>query len=98
MEAGRERQLSSTARKKDYELEILKYLEEPVVDQTEDPLVYWKMRFPVLSSIAETALGLPASSAAAERTFSIAGKVFKPDRCRLSDKNVEKLSCNKHIQ
>ena len=35
-----------------------------------------------------TVMGIPA---AVERVFSIAGKVFKPDRCQLTDATFEKI-------
>ncbi len=87
-----------------HELEISKYLEEPIVDHKTDPLEYWKSKseqFPILSAIAEATLAVPASSAPVERLFSIAGKVFRPDRCRLSDATFESLMfirCNKHLK
>lgn len=69
--------------------------------QQEDPLVFWKRNentFPTLAAIAMTTIGVPASSAAVEQLFSVAGKVFRPDRCRLTDKSFETLMfirCNK---
>ena len=70
-----------------YEREVIHYLDEPVEDQKEDPLHF---RFPNLSILASTSLGVPASSTPVER-FSIAGKVFRPDRCRLKAKTFERL-------
>ena len=74
--------------------EISKYLEEPALRQNDYPLVFWKentSRFPILSRVAQSLLAIPASSAPVERLFSIAGKLFGPDRCRLSDGHFQKL-------
>ncbi len=59
-----------------------------------NPLEFWlkeAQTYQFLSKIAECTLGIPASSAAAERLFSIAGKVYRPERCHLSDNKFEQL-------
>ena len=51
-----------------------------------NPLDYWskeQSNYPFFSRIAESVLSIPASSAAAERIFSIARKIYRPERCRL---------------
>ena len=53
--------------------------------------------FGCISKIALRYLCIPASSAPVERIFSIAGKVFRPERCRLKGKTLEQLmfiKCN----
>ena len=102
MDENRNKQKKPT-KNASYEREVIHYLVEPVEDQKEDPLNFWKVnveRFPNLSILASTHLGVPASSTPVERLFSIAGKVFRPGRCRLSDKTVERLilaHCSKYI-
>ena len=76
------------------------YLGEPCIEMSEDPLGFWKKnagRFPQLAISATKYLAIPASSAPVERLFSIAGKVFRPDRSRLNDDTFERLmfiKCN----
>ena len=36
-------------------------------------------------------LAVPASSAHLDRIFSIAGKIFRPERCSLSDERFEQV-------
>ena len=100
MDEDRNKQKKPT-KNSNYEREVAQYLDEPVEDQKENPLNFWKTnteRLPNLSILACTYLGVPASSAPVERLFSIAGKVFRPDRCRLKDKTFKRLMfirCNK---
>ncbi len=83
--------------------EVADYLALPVLDEEEDPLEFWKTkqhRFPSLSKLAEYHLSIPASSAPVERLFSIAGKIFRPERCRLTDITFEDLlliRCNAEV-
>ena len=78
----------------------MKYLGQPCLADDSDALAFWKGHvntFPSLAKMAMIYLNVPASSAPVERTFSIAGKVFRPDRCRLTDTNFERVmfvKCN----
>ena len=67
---------------------------------SENPLMYWQVNsntFPLRSNLARKHLAIPATSAPVERLFSIAGKVFRPEKCRLHDRTFEQLmmiTCN----
>jgi hypothetical protein len=67
---------------------------EPCIE--DNPLGFWgsnENNYPILASI-------PVSSAPVERLFSIAGKIFPPDRCRLRDNTFHKLimiKCNSNF-
>ena len=53
---------------------------------------FWKDctdTYPKLTILTMKYLAVPASSDPVERLFSIAGKVFRPDRYNLSDKTFE---------
>ena len=56
------------------------------------PLLWWsdnEHRFPRLSRMALQYLGCPASSASAERTFSLAGRLFSDLRQSMKDVSLE---------
>ena len=68
--------------------ELESYLSKPCVQEDADPLDFWRShaaKYPALARLAKRYLGIPASSAPVERLFSIAGRMFRPDECSLSD-------------
>ena len=70
------------------------YFQEAVMDEQDDPLKYWKEnghRFSRLAWLACRVLAIPASSAPVERVFSVAGKIFHPERCALVNERFEDL-------
>ena len=73
---------------------INEYLATACLKQEEDPLLFWKNnedKYPTLAKLARTYLCIPASSAPVKRIFSIAGKIFRPERCRLKDDTFQQL-------
>ena len=78
----------------DITLMVEEYLLSPCLPQEENPLEFWKLnqvKYSTLAKLAPQFLCVPASSAPVERLFSIAGKLFRPERCRLTDKRFEEL-------
>ena len=74
--------------------EVQKYRELSIQDPDSNPLETWRQYekdLPRIAKLARKYLCLAASSAPVERLFSVAGKVFRPDRCRMSDKVFESL-------
>ena len=86
------------------EISSYMYLSKPCLnEEDDDPLQFWKEHqtsYPTLAKLAACYLAIPASSGPVERLFSIGGKLFRPERCRLTDKKFEKLmniKCNAHL-
>ena len=61
----------------------------------------WKEKeFSVLAKLACNYLMIPASSAPVEGLFSVAGKLFRPERSSVSDARFEELMtilCNPNV-
>ncbi len=63
----------------------------PFID---NPLEFWKnnrLKFPLLANQAKKYLGIPATSAAVERMFSICGHIFSLKRRRMGVKIIREL-------
>jgi hypothetical protein len=61
-----------------------------------DPLQWWKDNghlYPILKHLALTLLAAPASSAAVERLFSIAGNVVNEERPHTQARLAEAVQC-----
>ena len=72
--------------------EAAKYLESPDVPMEVNILDWWasnEEEYPNLSKMARQYLGCPATSASAERLFSIAGRVFDDLRQGMNEKVLE---------
>ena len=76
----------------DYDLDDLaRWRREPCV-RTREPLQWWRdnhHRFPVLRHLAFEIFACPASSAADERTFSLAGNVLNESRHNTQEELAE---------
>jgi hypothetical protein len=73
------------------------------VEPMRTEVLYWwakvgRNKYPHLSKLARQYLGCPASSAAAERVFSLAGRVFGDHNQNLTPQNLEErmwAKCNR---
>eukprot|EP00966_Prymnesium_polylepis_P163594 3781724-Prymnesium_polylepis.1 len=68
--------------------------ELPVLPMSTDILEWWaanKIKFPALSVMARQYLGVPATSASAERLFSIAGRTYDDLRQAMKEQMLEML-------
>lgn len=82
-------------------VELDKYLNEPHLPRTTDPLSWWEMRkhtYPNIYSVAVKRLCIPATSVPCERIFSKAGQICTEKRSRLtSDKITRILFVNNNL-
>lgn len=75
-------------------IEVDKYLNEPLISRTENPLVWWSERkkiYPRLYEIVKTRLCIIATSVPCERIFSKAGQVLTERRSRLKENKVSQI-------
>lgn len=70
------------------------YVTEPQISHNSDVFKWWKSneeRFPAIASLAKKFLGIPSTSAGAERVFSTAGNIVTAKRSSLLPENVDVL-------
>lgn len=85
---------SSRTANTDAYIEMRRYMEEKVIQRSEDPLLWWKKNenaFPLLGKVAKRYLGTVATSVPAERLFSKAGETISQKRNWLKAENVNML-------
>lgn len=81
-------------------VEFDKYIQEPLIKRTENPLLWWKERkgvYPRLYKYMLKRLNIMATSVPCERVFSKAGLTLNERRTRLKTKKLSELlfiSCN----
>ena len=78
----------------DATVEVQRYMNDPPLERSEEPLVYWRNHknvYPHLFILAQQFLCTPASSVPSERVFSKCGEVVSKKLNRLSSKSVEKI-------
>lgn len=74
--------------------ELQKYLEDPLLPRTEDPLKWWmenKSKFPNIYELALKLLSIPATSVPSERLFSKSGRLLEDNRNRLAPKKTNMI-------
>ena len=75
--------------------EVSRYcMENVLIDEYFDVVQWWKdnsVKYPRLSKLAMRILSIPASSAASERVFSLAGNIITEKCNRLTNKTVDNI-------
>uniref|UniRef100_A0A1B0CN59 Putative hat family c-terminal dimerization region n=1 Tax=Lutzomyia longipalpis TaxID=7200 RepID=A0A1B0CN59_LUTLO len=80
------------------------YINMLQIHHDSNPLEWWKNqkeRFPLVFQEAQKFLGIPATSASSERTFSTAGQILRARRSALKSENVNTLiflAQNSHVE
>ena len=75
-------------------IEVDKYLNEPLISRTENPLVWWAERkkvYPRLYELVKRRLCITATSVPCERIFSKAGQVVSEKRSRLTTSKISQI-------
>ncbi|KAJ4949705.1 hypothetical protein JOQ06_021214 [Pogonophryne albipinna] len=78
----------------DATVEVQRYMTDPPLERSKDPLAYWvdhQNVYPNLFKLAKQFLCMPASSVPSERVFSKCGEIVSKKRNRLNPKTVEKI-------
>ncbi len=74
--------------------EFVFYSKEGLIEDNEDPIVYWRMKrdaYPILANLARKFLSCPPTSVPSERLFSSAGNIYSDRRSHLDTRRAEKL-------
>ena len=82
----------------EYVDEFKVYLSLPLVNETIDPLEWWKInhsQFPNLSNMARDYLAIPVTSVPSEESFSLGKNLITDKRNRLARKMVRICMCLK---
>lgn len=75
-------------------VELDKYLNEPLINRLQDPLIWWKHRkevYPMLYEIVKKRLCIVATSVPCERIFSKAGQIATEKRSRLTSSKISEI-------
>lgn len=75
-------------------IELDKYLNEPLIHRTADPLLWWYQRkevYPRLYEMAKRGLCIMATSVPCERVFSKTGPIISEKRNRLTSSKASEI-------